>query len=76
MTPKEQYRILCEQETTIPLFLQYWWMEAVCMGKQWDVMLCTRNGEIVAAMPYVSHSIAFSCLFQGEWLQGEGTGNL
>ncbi len=53
MTPKEQYRILCEQETTIPLFLQYWWMEAVCVGKQWDVLLCTRNGEIVAAMPYL-----------------------
>lgn len=53
MTQKEQYRILCEQETTIPLFLQYWWMEAVCMGKQWDVLLCTRNGEIVAAMPYL-----------------------
>ncbi len=53
MTPKEQYRILCEQETTIPLFLQYWWMEAVCNGKQWDVLLCTRNGEIVAAMPYL-----------------------
>ena len=54
MTNKEQYKILCdEQGPNIPLFLQHWWMEAVCHGKQWDVILVERDGKVVAAMPYL-----------------------
>lgn len=54
MIAKEQYKALCETEgSAIPLFLQYWWMEAVCEGKRWDVALSFRNGEIVGAMPYL-----------------------
>ena len=54
MTDKEQYRQICEERTDIPLFLQYWWMEAVCAGKKWDVLLY-RNGEdkVLAVMPYL-----------------------
>lgn len=55
MSNKEQYRLLCETEgTSIPLFLQYWWMELVCEGKRWDVALAyDRGGHIVGAMPYL-----------------------
>ena len=55
MTAKEQYQALCETEgSAIPLFLQYWWMEAVCEGKRWDVLLVhDKGGRIVAAMPYL-----------------------
>ena len=54
MTNKERYKILCdEQGANIPLFQQYWWMEAVCCGKQWDVIIVEKRGEIVAAMPYL-----------------------
>lgn len=54
MTEKEQYRQLCESHPEIPLFLQHWWMEAVCSGKQWDVLLYRNNdGEVQAVMPFL-----------------------
>ena len=54
MTNKEKYSNLCQTEgSRIPLFLQYWWMEAVCEGKQWDVALAYRHDDIIAAMPYL-----------------------
>ena len=55
MSPKERYRELCEAEGhRIPIFQQYWWMETVCAGKQWDVALATDdNGRLLAALPYL-----------------------
>ena len=55
MSDKETYKKLCETEgSTIPLFLQYWWMETVCKGKEWDVALVKEpDGTIAAAMPYL-----------------------
>ena len=56
MTNKEKYRILCETEgARIPLFLQYWWMDCVCYGKEWDVALATLpgNNSVCAALPYL-----------------------
>lgn len=47
----------------MPVMMQPWWMEAVCAGKQWDVLLIKRSeiskqkpteeDEVVAAMPYL-----------------------
>lgn len=51
VTPKDRYRKLCEQEPTIPIFSQHWWLDAVC-GDAWDVCLVEKGGEIVASMPY------------------------
>lgn len=55
MTNKEKYRRICETEGLyIPLFLQYWWMETVCEGKQWDVALAyDSDGAVSAALPYL-----------------------
>ncbi len=54
MTAKERYKILCETEgSRIPLFLQYWWMETVCHGKEWDVALVLDGDRIAAAWPYL-----------------------
>ena len=55
MTNKEKYRLLCEAEgSRIPLFQQYWWMETVCHGKRWDVLLSEQaNGFIDGALPYL-----------------------
>ncbi len=54
MTNKERYKALCEEQgSNIPLFQQHWWMDAVCHGKQWDVILVENHGEIVAALPYL-----------------------
>ena len=51
---KETYRCLCEAEgCRIPVFQQYWWMETVCAGKEWDVALACDGDRILAAMPYL-----------------------
>lgn len=51
---KNRYRTLCDTVCDIPLFLQAWWMDAVCEpdNKKWDVFLIEQNKEIIAAMPY------------------------
>ena len=54
MTHKEKYKQLCETEgDKIPLFQQYWWMETVCRGKQWEVLLVEQEGRVEAALPYL-----------------------
>ena len=54
MTNKELYRELCLRTSDLPIFMQYWWMDAVCAGKQWDVLLSyDSNGNIQTAMPYL-----------------------
>lgn len=53
MSDKQTYRQLCEQEQ-VPLFMQAWWLDAVCIHKHWDVLLCRdEKGEVIAAMPYL-----------------------
>ena len=66
MTDKEQYTAFCNRHPDMPVMMQPWWLEAVCAGKQWDVMLFTRQevqgkkkgqaedtDEIVAVLPYL-----------------------
>ena len=54
MTNKERYRELCQQSDNMPIFMQAWWLDAVCAGKDWDVVLSQdAQGEIQAAMPYL-----------------------
>lgn len=52
MTKKQKYRTLCEQESTIPIFSQAWWLDAVS-GDNWDVVLVEKGGIIQASMPYL-----------------------
>ena len=39
MSNKERYRIWVEGQESLPIFLQPWWLDAVCAGKEWDVLL-------------------------------------
>ncbi|MDR2691287.1 MAG: GNAT family N-acetyltransferase, partial [Dysgonamonadaceae bacterium] len=52
MTEKEKYRMLCSNEQSIPVYSRGWWLDCVCGESGWDVLLCIKNGEIEAAMPY------------------------
>lgn len=52
MTNKEKYRQLCEEEPTIPIFSQAWWLDAVA-GESWDVCIVEKGNKIQASMPYV-----------------------
>ena len=55
MTKKEIYAEWVKGQETLPLFMQPWWMDAVCAGKEWDVLLypadAQRPEEVLAAMP-------------------------
>lgn len=48
---KGRYAEFCGS-TYVPIFSQPWWMDAVCGADGWDVWLCERGDEVVAAMPY------------------------
>lgn len=52
MSNKRKYRELCEQEPSIPIFSQAWWLDSVAEGS-WDVALVQKGEEILASMPYV-----------------------
>ncbi len=55
MTNKEEYRRICEDASNqIPIYSQYWWMDAVCRGKEWDVIISRKeDGTIQATLPYL-----------------------
>lgn len=82
MNSKEEYHNLCETEgSQIPLFLQYWWLETVCFGKHWDVLLCRDNqGAIVGALPFLigrKYGLRYILQpqltqFSGPWLRNFG----
>ncbi|WP_341875760.1 GNAT family N-acetyltransferase [Defluviitalea saccharophila] len=52
MISKQRYRDLCNKESSIPLFSQAWWMDAVCGKENWDVLLVEKGDEIFASLPY------------------------
>jgi hypothetical protein len=52
MTGKERYRILCNDEFSIPIYIRDWWLDCVCGESGWDVLLYFKNKEVEAAMPY------------------------
>ncbi len=43
MTNKEQYTSFCQRNPLMPVTMQPWWLDAVCAGKQWDVLLIMRS---------------------------------
>ena len=54
MTNKQRYEIFCDEHPEIPLFMQAWWLNAVCTpeGKEWDVFFAEENGKIIGVLPY------------------------
>jgi len=52
---KEVYRELCENEPTIPLFSQAWWLDAVA-GDTWNVVLAKKKDHVIGALPYIERN--------------------
>jgi hypothetical protein len=77
MNNKDKYKILCQQEDTIMVNLQPWWLDAVCGSENWDVTLLERDNQIIAAWPF--HFIkkrGFKCIqmpeltkYTGIWMR-------
>jgi hypothetical protein len=52
---KTAYISFSEKEDTLPIFMQAWWLDAVCQGTGliWNVALVKdKNGDIAAALTY------------------------
>lgn len=57
MTNKDKYHLLCDTETSIPIFSRDWWLDIVCGKANWDVLLIEQKGQMQAALPfYIPHS--------------------
>lgn len=52
MINKDKYREFCNSEPNMPIFSQYWWLDAVCGEENWDVSVVEKGGHIVATMPF------------------------
>ena len=53
MTNKQKYHSFCKTEPSIPMFSKDWWLDAVCGGDNWDVVLIEKGEWIIACLPYL-----------------------
>jgi len=52
MTNREKYIIFCNEEPELPIFQQYWWLDAVCGIDKWNSIILENGNGITAVMPY------------------------
>lgn len=53
---KEKYIEICNNYD-IPLFSQYYWMDAICGEERWDVILIEENGNVLGTLVYFLNNI-------------------
>ena len=51
-TDKQRYNAFSRQQLDFPIFLESWFLDAVCEGGYWDYVFVEKAEEIVAVMPY------------------------
>lgn len=54
---KIKYQQLCQQEKSIHIYSQYWWLDVIVGADNWGVCLVEKNNTILASMPYVTKKI-------------------
>lgn len=52
MNNRELYKQLCNTHPEIPLFMQYWWMEAACKPDSWNVLFCGDDDNTEAVLVF------------------------
>lgn len=50
--PGDKYRTFASQAPDLPLFMQPWYLDAVCADGIWSAATVESEGKIVAAMPF------------------------
>lgn len=84
MTNKERYSEWVAKQEYVPISMMPWWLDAVCAGKEWDVLFAEdEKKHIVGAMPYLIRKrawmkyILMPTLSQtgGIWVTAEVTGD-
>ncbi len=71
---KEIYRNLCKTEETIQIFIQDWWLDAVCGADNWNVLLSYANDESVKGSLcfYVKEKMGLKYITQPKFSQNTG----
>ena len=84
MSNKERYAQWVAEQEYVPLMMQPWWMDAVCAGKEWDVLFAEdADGKILGVMPYLLRKRAWykyvimpqMTQTGGIWVSAETTGD-
>jgi hypothetical protein len=52
-TAKETYREFARGEPSLPMFSRDWWLDATAGSDAWNVVIVKKDGQVVAAMPYM-----------------------
>jgi hypothetical protein len=52
MTSQDHYRTFASTAPDLPLFLQPWYLDAVCEEGRWDAALAYKGEQLVAVLPY------------------------
>ena len=52
MSNREAYALFCASVPDLPLFMQPWYLDAVCEEGAWEVVIVEKGGRVVAALPY------------------------
>ena len=58
MKNKEIYRDFCQDNSSLWLFSQPWWLDAAAGAGNWDVALVLRGNQVAAALPYSRKRLA------------------
>ncbi|OIP84711.1 MAG: hypothetical protein AUK44_01805 [Porphyromonadaceae bacterium CG2_30_38_12] len=67
------YREFCSQNSQVPLFIQPWWMDAVCPKFKWNVLLFTKKNQILGVWVFqVFEKWGFKLIIQPQLTQYNG----
>ncbi len=49
---KKLFQEFCAAEAQLPIFVQPWYLDAVCEGGEWQAILVVEEGRPIAALPF------------------------
>lgn len=49
---KNSYRNFCNTEKELPIYVQDWYLDAVSIDGEWEVILITKGSDIIASFPF------------------------
>ena len=52
MSNQETYRQFCPSAPDLPLYMQDWYLDAVCAGGRWDAAIVRKGQQVVGVLPY------------------------
>ena len=68
MTNKERYIEWAGKQEYLPVFMHPWWLDAVCAGKEWDVLIAEdAEGQIKGVIRDVNGNEQY--VLGGNWLE-------